>query len=260
MSDDKVNGQNYSFPQDEGKQKYSMSPIGGTESIKSIFKNKRLMKSFGGVFLVYLILQGIIYMFVPDDDAGQSAPIVTENIQADIEQQSENATEVKEKVVEPVVNEVSNQNIVFDEVHQQELDQVAFDLSEQSLEVKRLKAHIRDLEKKQQDLIYNLNVLERKFENNMGNVMSFVEEQRTLQSKKIADKKAKSVKKQKKILQTYHTKAVIHGRAWLVKKGTNDSISISVGDNIPTYGKVTMIDVDSGKVYTSSGRIIAFGF
>ena len=68
MSDDRLDDETYDFPHKEDEEKYSMSPFGGTESIKSLFKNKRLIITAGGVLGFYLIVQLMIGIFVSKKD------------------------------------------------------------------------------------------------------------------------------------------------------------------------------------------------
>ncbi|PHQ80495.1 MAG: hypothetical protein COB66_04585 [Coxiella sp. (in: Bacteria)] len=58
---------------------------------------------------------------------------------------------------------------------------------------------------------------------------------------------------------TYTIKAVVRGRAWLM--GSNgQSLSIAAGNTISNYyGKVRGIDADSGRVFTTSGKVIQYG-
>lgn len=58
---------------------------------------------------------------------------------------------------------------------------------------------------------------------------------------------------------TYHIKAVVPGRAWLVSS-TGETLTISNGDKINDYyGTVKLIDSDNGRIITSSGKIIHYG-
>ncbi len=57
---------------------------------------------------------------------------------------------------------------------------------------------------------------------------------------------------------TYDVKAIVPGRAWIVAS-TGNSYSVTVGDSIDQYGTVKAIDPDTGRVYTSSGKVIAYG-
>lgn len=57
---------------------------------------------------------------------------------------------------------------------------------------------------------------------------------------------------------TYHVKAVVPGRAWIV--GSNGlSYSVAVGDTLPQAGKIRAINADSGELTLSSGKHIGYG-
>ena len=56
---------------------------------------------------------------------------------------------------------------------------------------------------------------------------------------------------------TFHLRAIIPGRAWLVGSD-GETNSVVVGDTVKNYGKVTAIEVDAGKVLTSSGKVITY--
>ena len=71
-------------------------------------------------------------------------------------------------------------------------------------------------------------------------------------------KKVKRIAKKKRIKpRNYSVRAIIEGRAW-VKWDKGGSLTVTVGDSIPTYGKVTAIHPVEGIVQTSSGRVIQF--
>ena len=56
----------------------------------------------------------------------------------------------------------------------------------------------------------------------------------------------------------FHIRAMIPDRAWIASnQGT--ALSVSVGDHVPSYGKVTAIHAEVGIVDTSSGRKIMYG-
>jgi intracellular multiplication protein IcmG len=57
---------------------------------------------------------------------------------------------------------------------------------------------------------------------------------------------------------TYDVKAIVPGRAWIVSS-TGDSYSVTVGDKIEQYGHVKAIDDNDGRVFTTSGKVIAYG-
>ena len=67
---------------------------------------------------------------------------------------------------------------------------------------------------------------------------------------KLMPKKAHSV--------VFHLRAVLPDRAWIAS-GSGKSLSITVGDQVPTYGTIQSIDAKNGVIETSSGRKIVYG-
>lgn len=56
---------------------------------------------------------------------------------------------------------------------------------------------------------------------------------------------------------TFNLRAIIPGRAWVM--GSNgEQDSVAVGSKLKNYGTVKAIDVDAGKVLTSSGKVITY--
>ncbi|AAO91122.1 type IVB secretion system protein IcmG/DotF [Coxiella burnetii] len=56
----------------------------------------------------------------------------------------------------------------------------------------------------------------------------------------------------------FHLKAIVPGRAWII---SNDGLSesVSVGDPVPQYGTVKVVDANRGMVLMSSGKVIGYG-
>ena len=81
-------------------------------------------------------------------------------------------------------------------------------------------------------------------------------------TKKLTVKPKKVVKHQGVVYHpkpiTYDVKAIVPGRAWIVSS-TGHSYSVAVGDRVAQYGRVKAIDDAAGHVYTTSGKVIAYG-
>jgi intracellular multiplication protein IcmG len=56
----------------------------------------------------------------------------------------------------------------------------------------------------------------------------------------------------------YHLKALVPGRAW-VQSAHGALTSVTIGDRLPGYGIIQMINIAQGIVTTSSGAIIQYG-
>ena len=245
MSDNKVNNEEYSFPNQEDKEKYSMSPIGGTESIKSLLKNKKLMQSFGMVLIFYAVLQSINY-YNEYDKAKE--PNVVEEIKVE---------PIKEKM--PQVRVDDKQDVIqagMIESNNQQIEKLSANISDQELSLTRFNSKIRDIENSQQEISYKLSQLEKSYKDSVQYIMEYVNKQKEIEKEKLkaAKLKAQAAKKVPKKLDTYFIRATIDGRAWLVKKGTQHNITVKVGDSVPTYGVVLSIDQNNAIIETSSGR------
>lgn len=246
MSDNKVNGTEYSFPNQEDKEKYSMSPIGGTESVKSLLKNKKLMKSFGMVVAFYVILQAITYFNTPKESGSEVKQMQVEQIkEAPVVEQ-----------LEPKKTDVEIDTSVI-ESNNQQIEKLSADISGQELSLNRLNSAIRDIDSAQQEIAYKLNQLEKSYKDSIQYIMEYINHQKDIEKQKLkaAKLKAAAAKPAKK-LDVYFIRATIDGRAWLVKKGTQHNITVKVGDSVPTYGVVLAIDQDNAVINTSSGRKI----
>jgi intracellular multiplication protein IcmG len=57
---------------------------------------------------------------------------------------------------------------------------------------------------------------------------------------------------------TYDINAVVPGRAWITSSNGH-AYSVAVGDQIAQYGRVRAIDENTGRIYTTSGKIIGYG-
>jgi intracellular multiplication protein IcmG len=59
------------------------------------------------------------------------------------------------------------------------------------------------------------------------------------------------------IVYSYQLQAMLPGRAWLIRSD-GSTTTVSLGDKIPGYGTVILINPDAGMVQTSSGAIIKY--
>ena len=135
-----------------------------------------------------------------------------------------------------------------------ELEQDTEEEEKMGAEIDRLKTQLSSLARQASDSRNRLNKIEAQVEkiakssvDNSAKLSKLIK----TQEDQIAEKKKEVV------LQDYKIRALISSRAWLEDKFGNN-ITIKVGDNIPTYGRVTKIKPVEGIVETSSGRIITF--
>jgi uncharacterized protein HemX len=59
--------------------------------------------------------------------------------------------------------------------------------------------------------------------------------------------------------QIFYIKAIVPGRSWIADQWGRLQ-SVTLGTNLPEYGKVTSIDPTRGEVTTDSGQVITYGF
>lgn len=65
------------------------------------------------------------------------------------------------------------------------------------------------------------------------------------------------VRRRARPVPVYFVKAMVQGRAWLRTEG-GGTITVKVGDNVPGYGVVRIIDTNQGILTLSSGAIIGY--
>ena len=238
MSDNRIDQENYDFPNQEQKEQYSMSPFGGTESIKTLFKNKRLMMSLGGMFAFYLMLYLVSHFF--SGDGAQTQPV-----------------KIAQTTVKPAVQTSPPPQIDQNKPSDQDLlvKEQSVQLKEQLDVIQQLQTKIDQLMSRQSETQAQLNTLEGQYRVNIVDINEYINHQKAKEAALL--QKAK-VKKQAKPVYTYFTRAAIHGRAWVVDSKNHRDISVTIGDTIPSYGTVIAIDPDSGHIRTSSSRVIRY--
>lgn len=218
MADDK--GQ-YKMPDQGSDAEFGKSSIkGGTENIKSILMNKRVL-----VLLGVIVLSILLWVFGSEssDETVEPVPPAVEPVQP------------VEKVIEepqaPKVEPVANSSQTEDE-----LKQVSDRLDSYEKQLVNVSNSLSGIDSQ----IYQLS---SKLETLTGTV------------EKLIPKKKEVVTQ--KSLEHFYIRAIVEGRAWLRSSASNN-ITVSVGDKINTYGEVTGIYPNEGVVSTTSGRSIVF--
>ncbi len=91
------------------------------------------------------------------------------------------------------------------------------------------------------------------------------QQQAEAKAQALAGTKAKEVKRKlaiKKIRETpkpvYFVRAMVQGRAWLSRGCEGGTLTVAIGDTIPGYGIVRLIDPHQGTLTTSAGAIIGY--
>ena len=227
--------QEYSFP-DKPTQEFGSNPhSGGTESLASIMQNKRLLTIVGGIVGVYILIS----LFTGDDE---------EDLQTSMDEPtvSEPVATVEDS---PVVMEQAAPISIFAEAEApaRDTDRTADDIDSLKRQVASINRQSADFRSQIKELNGKMDILTKALERNTQQLSTVVKTQQL----KDTDKKAVEQK------QEYKIRAVISGRAWVEDKAGNN-MTVKVGDNIPTYGRVTKIRPIEGLVETSSGRMISF--
>jgi hypothetical protein len=229
----------YTYPEDTiDTSEYSDSAAKkGTENIQSILMNKRLMAPLGIFLFVFLVN----FLFSDDDPVDQAV-----------------VNQVEQK---PAVVETVPQSTPQIDRHAQILDENSKMIGgflEQNSKTKQdldsMNAKYLELEKHIQELSSDMVIIHNQIRNTNASITA-------LRSEIMARKKpvVKAVPKKVVKLQNFTLRAVIDGRAWI--RDADDmkrTMTISVGDDVPTYGKVVSIHPVEGLIHTTSGRVIQF--
>lgn len=120
--------------------------------------------------------------------------------------------------------------------------------------------------------VHHLEVAVTQVEQSMANIDDAISDMRLqvqammkkmqLLEKQMLKPKVKKIANRRPVIRRpqkmYALTAVIRGRAW-VSDDQGHELTVKVGDTIPGYGMVHLIDPKQGMVTTSSGRIITYG-
>lgn len=89
-----------------------------------------------------------------------------------------------------------------------------------------------------------------------GMATQMAQQQAALAAKEAAQRKAK-MKQYTAPKTIYFVRAMVPGRAWLAT-GDGRTVTIGLGDNLPGYGIVQVIDPNQGTITTNTGAIIGY--
>lgn len=244
MADDRNNPdmgqeQEYEFPDRQTKE-FGSSPLsGGTESLSSLLKNKQVMYAIGGIVGLYVILS----LFSSDEDE------VINDVEAVAPQVVQDDTfDMSDDITIDAMGSSSPQLSVFDSIDQEaeKADKTAEDIDSLKRQIASLNRQNVDFRTQVKQLDIKLDTLQKTVERAARQISDFSQQQDLKKSEEKVE-----------VLQDYKIRAVISGRAWIEDK-TGNNLTVKVGDNIPTYGRVTKIRPVEGVIETSSGRNISF--
>lgn len=235
MADDQ---QTYTYPDTSGTEEYSKSSAsGGTENIKSIVTNKRVLTLIGILALM------VFFMFRKSgstsfDSAQDDAPPV-QKVTA-----PETVAPLMPKPPMPIAVAPPAAPV------QMAAPEPSAHSVKMATSMSALESRMSDVQSQQQDIDAGYHELLSK----VDKISSYIEEQEQ------AAMKAKEDAKKSMITRTpplhFSLQALVDGRAWIM--GSGKTLTIVEGDKILSYGHVTHIDALNGWVETSSGRKIVF--
>ncbi|MCP8352376.1 hypothetical protein [Candidatus Synchoanobacter obligatus] len=231
--------QEYSFPEKTSQDFGSVPHSGGTESLMSLLKNTRIMAAVGGCIVLYILLSVVFGGDDEDvaDEAFDSTPVETMTMDEPVID------------LQPVVDETPMS--IFAEIDDSNTKE-----EEKNKEIEEIRSRVASLTRQNQKLNVKLKALDEKLDGIVAVVEASAKELSEISAKRA---EAAEEKEQKVVEQNYRIRAVISGRAW-VEDGSGNNMTVKVGDNIPTYGRVTKIKPVEGIVETASGRVISFSF
>lgn len=93
--------------------------------------------------------------------------------------------------------------------------------------------------------------------NSLNTAVQDLVAQQQIAAKKIAKQKLSTKSQYVAPKPIYYVRALVPGRAWLETQH-GKTVTVSLGDNLPGYGVVTLIDTNQGTLTTSSGAIIGY--
>lgn len=242
----------YEYPEETTtEESYGMgSKLGRTETMSSQFAMLKDPRVIGSIvaFMLLSYLVSHLFAYLIGSRSTEAKPKVTvvkqDNTKVDsIAKQLKNQQQQNQQTLQGYDQKFSSiQNTSKENV--MELKQV-------SSKVNQLEDSLSELSNNISDLHYELSLIN-------DEMKSMKKKPKVVVPKKVAVKKIKKVIKKKKIvLQHYHIRAAIHGRAWLDSKNRS-FVTVKLGDRLPTYGKITAIFPDQGLIKTSSGRDISY--
>ena len=230
--------QEYEFP-DKHSQEFGKTPhSGGTESLMSLLKNKQVMYAVGGIVGLYVLLN----VFSSDEEE-----VVNEVEPAQVSME-DNFETMETDLMEEISADATSTMSIFDSIDEETeaQDQTNEEIDGLKRQIASLNRQNVDFRSQVKQLEIKLDTLQKTVERAARQISEFAD----LQDKKETGDKVE-------ILQDYKIRAVISGRAWIEDKSGNN-VTVKVGDNIPTYGRVTKIKPVEGMIETSSGRTISF--
>ncbi len=228
--------------QDLGQTDENEDPKGkpfGLEAFNMLDVKKKVFIAAGGAIILVILYNAIAGLF-----GGKKS--VSSNIKTPKQLSSKEMgvstgqtkinTRVKPRIIPP--RDISPPSNIMSAQTQQEFNGLTRALQSIELAIKDLDSRIIDLQVNQSNLQKQLTPKVPKIKSSLGG-------------------NVKKTNRKKIFKETYEVIGVIHGRAWL-KNPKGNTFTIKLGDRLPGYGKVKLIEPEQGVVVTSSGDVIKF--
>lgn len=241
MADDINNPQNDNeqdqeyIPPEASSQEFGSAPMsGGTESLASLMKNQKAMAAIGGVIFLYIIVS---FFSSGGDDDIDDIVVPQQQHETTLTLDDHHTSDVDASPVSifASIDEMNDESNKADE------------------DMERMKTQVASLNRQNIDLRNRMD----KIDSNLSTLTKMVERSSMQISALVKTQEKENKKETKEALQEFRIRAIISGRAWL-EDGQGNNITVKVGDNLPTYGRIVKIKPVEGVVETSSGRTIMF--
>tara|TARA_Y200000002_G_C22688659_1_gene667128 strand:+ start:9996 stop:10736 length:741 start_codon:yes stop_codon:yes gene_type:complete len=239
------NKDDYTYPEDSSSNtEYAESASNKqTENIQSILMNKRMLIPVGIIAMIFVI------NFLFSEDEPEAAPV-----EPAMQSVGEAELPAPEPAPVPVVSQDAQDAMTRSIQHGEEINKVSETNSRQDQDIESVVSKNNQLSNSVRELTADVAQLHNDLRNTQATIAVLIN-----RLEQMDKPKPKPVPKKVIIQRHFSIRAIVDGRAWIRdNKDHTVTMSISVGDEIPTYGRVVSIHSLEGIVQTSSGRVIQF--
>lgn len=228
---------------------------GGTASNKAAnilehLKRKNIIIAVIVVVAVFCVYKIVDVLFTPGAPRHKNTPPAQAQTARQTTQAAQPPAPVRVENISPA--NPANSQTAINSVNNR-LDMLEQNTYTEQTNIERLNTQMNDLQT-------SLSNMDSKLANLTASLQTLTNEaarqQETAKAKENARKKATQAAKAAP-MPVYYVKAMVPGRAWLVT-GSGNTMTVSLGSNLPGYGIVQVIDTTQGILMTSSGAIIGY--
>lgn len=244
MADDKKAPDEYEYPPEEYYKGGEYIPpddsdegLESAQPTRSSFLSKRILLILGILFAVGIVYLILLYINTKKEsdlsqptEATASVPSATD---------SQTITPPAQAVAPPQVGPSAAEQAALDRAAQQN------QLNQQSMA--NLQNQIQQLQSQVNDITNSITTINNQMQV-IANEIKAIATDRSLRGKGLNLVTSGTF---------YHLKALVPGRAWLQARD-GSTTTVTIGDRLPGYGIIQMINTDQGIVTTSSGAVIQY--